>query len=122
MMNLGIWNTRGLNALIKQKEAKDFCVKNKLGLIGLVENKLCCSDMYVDCKTKFFADWEHVHNLQYHPVGRIWILWKSEEFETTVLDLGAQYVHLQIEVRRLNISFFFTVIYAFNATEDMKTL
>ncbi|XP_074277761.1 uncharacterized protein LOC141601384 [Silene latifolia] len=47
----------------------------------------------------FCGGWSYCTNHQCHDGGRIWLLWKEERFNVTVLEMAAQFIHLKIEDR-----------------------
>ncbi|XP_074291884.1 uncharacterized protein LOC141618698 [Silene latifolia] len=57
-----------------------------------------------------------------HPGGRIWILWKNNKVDIEVLDMGAQYMHLNVKDLNTDQCFRATFIYAFNKVEERASL
>ena len=52
MMSIGVWNIRGLNKAVKQKEVIDVIKDNNLGICDVVETHVNCLNLKnVCCRT-----------------------------------------------------------------------
>lgn len=119
--NLFFWNVRDLNSHIKQRELGLFCSKNKVGLVALSETKLRPNKLS-ECKRRIFPSWESVDNGHCHSTARLWVLWRAEEYEVSILDIQVQYMHMEVYSKALFQSFVITTIYASNIASDRMQL
>lgn len=69
------------------------------------------------CHAKYFSQWSKVHNLEHHMGGRLWVLWRPNEYEVEVLDSGDQWLHLTVCKLDSREQFCVTVVYAHNAQQ-----
>ena len=59
MMSIGVWNIRGLNKAVKQKEVIDVIKDNNLGICAVVETHVNCLNLKnVCCRT--FGNWDWI--------------------------------------------------------------
>ena len=75
-MNIGVWNVRGLNDPLKQKDIVGRLKRLKCNLVCLIETRVKESK----CQTivdKVFPGWGQLQNYSSAVNGRIWILWSS---------------------------------------------
>ncbi|XP_074265949.1 uncharacterized protein LOC141588404 [Silene latifolia] len=121
MDNIGSWNVRGMNKLPKQLDIKRFLHQNNVGLYGLVEHKIKGSD-YADVLTKLGQHWNGIHNYNYHPGGRIWIIWVPQVFSITLLHMSAQQITVRVLEQASADSFIFTVVYGSNDDTERRDL
>lgn len=115
--NLLLWNVRGLNSHVKQRELMWFSSKNKCSLLAFLETKLN-KDALVACHKKYFSQWQSLNNCEAHGKTRIWILWREDEYEISLLQRNAQFLHMQITFKANLKSAFLTVVYEFNSAQD----
>ncbi|XP_074305651.1 uncharacterized protein LOC141640871 [Silene latifolia] len=112
-----MWNVRGLNSDIKQKDIKWFLHQNDVNLFGLLETKVKPESLNrVACKVCY--GWNFVTNTSLHNGGRVWILWKANKLSLDVLEMDAQYIHVRIQVQQTGHLFLATFVYAFNKIAD----
>lgn len=119
MDRIAFWNVRGLHAPNKQRELAFLCNKNKIGLLGMIESKMKTKEM---CSYKFFRDWRMENNLHSHPGGRIWVLWRPQEYEVVVLMEHAQFLHLRVKSKVMRMEFQLTIVYGDNRLQARKKL
>ena len=74
-MNVLIWNVRGLNDPVKQKEVVGKVKENKINLVCLLETIIKENKMKAVI-SRHFQGWQMFHNYSEGARnGRIWILW-----------------------------------------------
>lgn len=88
MVNLIVWNVRGLNGPNKQEEVKLLCNNEEVGLIGLLENKVR-KEKFDQVATKLFNGWSHLTNLETHHNGRILIAWRPDYYTVVPMRITA---------------------------------
>ncbi|KAK7259513.1 hypothetical protein RIF29_25122 [Crotalaria pallida] len=71
MDNILVWNIRGFNNPQKQRELRNLCRLNNIGVVVLIENKLRVST-YKAILENFAPGWGYAINIEEHPVGRIY--------------------------------------------------
>ena len=83
-MNFLIWNVRGLNDPLKQKEVVGRVRELKINLVCLIETRVKENKMNAII-SRHFQGWQMVHN--YSEVahnGRIWLLWNGIQVDLVV--------------------------------------
>ncbi|XP_074293495.1 uncharacterized protein LOC141620554 [Silene latifolia] len=120
-MNIGFWNVRGMNLVNKQLVVNRFLHTNNVGLFGLTETKIKPTNLN-KAMTNVFGDWSISTNSSHHFGGRIWILWKPYLFDVTFLEYDAQYIHMRVIDKQSQLSFFHTIVYAFNGISERESL
>ncbi|KAK9733160.1 hypothetical protein RND81_04G047700 [Saponaria officinalis] len=70
----------------------------------------------------FKSGWSLVTNIDQHPGGRIWVLWRAAEYDVTVLNREAQFIHCYCTGVTTKFSFWFTVVYGFNGLAERNSL
>ncbi|KAK9714227.1 hypothetical protein RND81_06G080100 [Saponaria officinalis] len=97
MVNVGLWNIRGLNSLTKQKEIKWFLHKNKVELFGLLETKIRSSGIN-KLAAVLGSSWSFCTNYSCNEKGRVWLLWNLGGFHVQGVECDAQCVYLKCNV------------------------
>ena len=117
-MNVLIWNVRGLNDPIKQKEIVSRIRNNNINLVCLLETRIKESKMKAVI-SRHFQGWQMLHNYsEGAPNGRIWILWN--EAQVDLVDVMDQCITCSVTIgfQRFNLS----VVYASNDGGERKRL
>ncbi|XP_074300594.1 uncharacterized protein LOC141631877 [Silene latifolia] len=70
----------------------------------------------------FCGGWSYCTNHQCHDGGRIWILWKEDRFNVTMVEMTAQFIHLKVKDILTSKQFLVTYVYGFNKIEDRAPL
>ena len=70
LMKLLIWNVRGLNNLLKQKEVVRRIRNLNISLVCLLETRVKHNNMQ-EIINKMFSRWKFLHNYNYASNGRI---------------------------------------------------
>lgn len=117
MDNLIAWNVRGLNSPLKQKEVLAFLLKNKCGLVGLLETKIKPQN-FAKLYSSSFQEWCVVSNINMHKGGRIILLWLDSNFQVDVKFRSPQCIHVAVRSITFRIDFECTVVYAFNGAKE----
>ncbi|XP_074314336.1 uncharacterized protein LOC141649548 [Silene latifolia] len=82
-------------------------------LYGLVETKI----KTIDCTgmlSSFGQQWRGVSNIQYHPGGRIWLIWLDHIFNVNVISMSDQQITARVVEIASGNEFLFSVIYGSN--------
>ncbi|XP_074290351.1 uncharacterized protein LOC141617081 [Silene latifolia] len=103
----------GLNSLTKQKDLKWFLHQNNVGLFGLLETRVRCSN-WNKVHNKVCSDWAICTNNSSHKGGRIWLIWKPSLFTINVLEVTAQTIFAEVMDNGKGTKFRLTVVYGFN--------
>ncbi|KAK9723775.1 hypothetical protein RND81_05G024400 [Saponaria officinalis] len=120
-MIISPWNVRGMNDPLKQQEVLDFFVRNKVDCGAIIETHIKAHSVNA-IKRRFFQRFSLVTNLDFHPGGRLWVLWDSSTVTLRVLQGGAQFLHcslLHIATQRF---FLVTFVYALNRASERLEL
>ncbi|XP_070051572.1 uncharacterized protein LOC142173617 [Nicotiana tabacum] len=115
------WNVRGPKAPNKQNEVTFPCNKEKIGLIGLLETNIKSSRID-QIANKIFGGWHYITNLESHYNGRIWILWRSDYFNVTLIERTTQVVTCEVKYIPMQVEFMVSFVYAFNTSEGKREL
>lgn len=116
-----MWNVRGLNGPIKQKEVLAYVLKNKIGLVGLMETKIKPHN-FSNLYSNIFQGWCVTSNVNIHKGGRIIVFWLDSHFHVDVLWVTAQCIHLRVTSRSHKQVFDCSIIYAFNGAAERKQM
>ncbi|KAL2252888.1 UNVERIFIED_CONTAM: LINE-1 retrotransposable element ORF2 protein [Sesamum indicum] len=113
MLNLAVWNVRGLNKQDHQLALKDLVSEFRLHFLGILETRVQLNNImhiqsYLHPQWKWFTDYNSIGN-------RIWLGWEENFIDVHILDLGEQFVHCRITSKAVNESIIVTVVYG--ATE-----
>ncbi|KAK7273781.1 hypothetical protein RIF29_14844 [Crotalaria pallida] len=119
MDNIACWNIRGLNSPSKQKEVLNFHKRYKVGLLGVLENKLRTNAIEAVMQ-KIAPGWSYFSDTDICPIGRILVLWRKDMFNVLIMARSGQYTHCLVTEKISNNSFFVTFIYAANDHMERK--
>lgn len=72
----------------------------------------------VACHKKWFAPWKSLDNSSQHSKGRIWLLWRKDEFQVQLVAMEKHFLHARVEVKATLQIFYLTVIYASNELNE----
>ena len=86
------WNIKGLNWPNKLEDVKIFLYNNKVGLVGLLETKVKKHNVS-KVAAKVFPWWQWNTNFSLTPKGRIWIAWRPNSYNVSILSQTEQLVH-----------------------------
>ena len=105
MIKLSSWNVRGLNALTKQKEVKEFLHCNGVHLCALLETHVHSGALGGICN-RIFGRWGWGSNVAVSNRGaRIVIGWDMALMDVMFLDLHSQFIHCQVQLKGDNVPF-----------------
>lgn len=110
---ISVWNVRGMNASLKQRDVANFVHTNKVSLMGFVETKLTNSNI-LTCHKKFYSSWHTLDNCDLHPRGRLWIIWREEDFEIIPRIKDSSFIQMEVVYKKLACQFTLTIVYAPN--------
>lgn len=68
LLMIAAWNVRGMNASENQRDVANFVHSNRIGILGLVENKL------LHFHRKMFSTFDSIDTCDAHPRCRVWLL------------------------------------------------
>ncbi|XP_024964142.1 uncharacterized protein LOC112504433 [Cynara cardunculus var. scolymus] len=98
MIKFASWNIRGLNALIKQREVRDFIRVKSLSLCCIIESKVLPSNLG-DVSGRVFGSWNWVSNgLSCTQGTRLIIAWDPSVLSLIVIAQHLQYVNCEIRI------------------------
>ena len=117
-MNILVWNVRGLNHPLKQKEVVSRIRKLNISLVCLLETRVKMPKMQ-EIMGKMFAGWSCVHNYEYARNGRIWMIWK-DVVKVSLISATDQSITSWVDYD--SKKFVLTAIYGSNEGEDRKLL
>ncbi|XP_059630689.1 uncharacterized protein LOC132273684 [Cornus florida] len=118
---IGLWNVRGLNRLVMQKEVKAWLSDSSIVLCGLVETRVN-SSKFQRLKVRIRNNWSWDNNYSADAGGRIWCGWDPLRLDVSVLQTSDQMMLLQVVVRGSNSKFYVTSVYAKNTDNQRKSL
>lgn len=120
MLKLAAWNVRGLNDLVRQVEVRNFVASNKISLMVIIETKVKFSSSSVVMK-KIRTDWGWAHNYDRAYNGRLWVCWDRCVLAVQILQVDAQLIHMRVDILCDNISFLYSVVYAYNSAAQRES-
>lgn len=113
------FNIRGLHN--KLSFVHDFIVNNNLSLFAVLETHVKEGDAR-SLSSSIHRRFQWLFNYEHHSNGRIWLGWDPVIWSVRPLSSSAQQVSCIVSRIADNISFFLTVVYAFNDRMDMRAL
>ncbi|XP_074314658.1 uncharacterized protein LOC141649886 [Silene latifolia] len=109
------------SGVAEMKDVKWFLHQNDVDLFGLLETRVKPGSLN-RVASQVCYNWNYSTNTIMHPGGRIWILWKNDKVDIEVLEMGAQYMHINVKDLNTDQCFRATFIYAFNKVEETTSL
>ncbi|XP_060190867.1 uncharacterized protein LOC132620191 [Lycium barbarum] len=116
-----VWNIRGTNKRLKQKELVTFIKENNVKLVGLVETRVKKNNVAF-ITDRIAPGWQAEYNYDYAVNGRLWVLWDTNVYEVTPLAKEAQYIHCAVKGKQIKVECHMTVVYGYNTVELRKPL
>ncbi|KAL0402627.1 UNVERIFIED_CONTAM: hypothetical protein Slati_4292600 [Sesamum latifolium] len=112
MINLAVWNVRGLNRRDHQVAVSDLISEFQLQFVGLLETRVSIRNVarIQSCLShywKWFVDYTG-------PGNRIWLAWKFDEVDVNVISVLPQIIHCSVLIRHTHISVLVSVVYGAN--------
>ncbi|KAL2251990.1 UNVERIFIED_CONTAM: hypothetical protein Sindi_2321300 [Sesamum indicum] len=111
MLNIAIWNVRGLNKRDHQLALKDLASEYRLYFMGILETRV----LFLLPHWKWFVDYASVGN-------RIWVAWDENEVDVHILEVGNQFMHCRVTNRADSESIIITVVYGASEIADRRSL
>ncbi|KAL2235709.1 UNVERIFIED_CONTAM: hypothetical protein Sindi_1303100 [Sesamum indicum] len=120
MLNLAVWNVRGLNKRDHQLAVKDLISEYRLDFMAILETRVRINNvMHIQSSLlphwKWFVDYATVGN-------RIWIPWDENIVDVHILDLGNQFLHCRVTHRANSESLIITIVYGASEMTDRRSL
>ncbi|KAL2225552.1 UNVERIFIED_CONTAM: hypothetical protein Sindi_2917400 [Sesamum indicum] len=120
MLNIAIWNVRGLNKRDHQLALKDLVSEYRLNFMGILETRVRINSVvhiqsFLLPHWKWFVDYASVGN-------RIWIAWDENEVDVQILEMGNQFIHCRVTNRADSEPLIITVIYGASELADRRSL
>ena len=120
MLNLAVWNVRGLNKRDHQLALKDLISEYRLDFMGILETRVRFNNvMHIQSVLlphwKWFVDYATVGN-------RIWVAWDDNVVDVHILDLGNQFMHCRVTHRADSESLIITIVYGASEMIDRRNL
>ncbi|KAL2224854.1 UNVERIFIED_CONTAM: hypothetical protein Sindi_2939200 [Sesamum indicum] len=120
MLNLAVWNVRGLNKRDHQLALKDLISEYRLDFMGILETRVRINNiMHIQSVLlphwKWFVDYATVGN-------RIWVAWDDNVMDVHILDLGNQIMHCRVTHRTDSESLIITIVYGASEMIDRRSL
>ena len=94
-MNWLIWNIRGFNCPLKQKEVKVKVKKLNVNLVCLVETRVR-EEKAGEIVNSFLPGWKFCFPVSQHGLGRIWVMWREDMFSIQICQTIPQAIHCKI--------------------------
>ncbi|XP_060200704.1 uncharacterized protein LOC132628968 [Lycium barbarum] len=88
---------------------------------GLLEIKIK-KDEFDNIASSLFGGWNHINNLEDHYNGRVWITWRPDYFNFTLISKTAQAITCEVLYVPVQLKFVVTFVYAFKTKEERKGL
>ena len=122
MMSIGVWNIRGLNKGVKQKEVIDVIKENNLGICAVLETHVKILNLKSVC-AKTFGHWDWVSNNSCCEAGtRIIVGWNPRIVDVMVISQSRQVIHCYVRFCESNYSMYLSFIYAASNYLDRRDL
>ncbi|XP_059309968.1 uncharacterized protein LOC132061119 [Lycium ferocissimum] len=95
-MKIATWNVRGFNKVFNYKEFLRVIKKEQIDIIAVVEHRV----LKLKAKqiiSKVVPGWKWAENYGSSDRGRIWILWKPEVMDVSVIHVENQMIHCLVK-------------------------
>ncbi|KAK9715370.1 hypothetical protein RND81_06G160600 [Saponaria officinalis] len=120
LMIIATWNVRGINHPSKQQELKQFFLKHKVDVMGVLETRVKAHKFMVVQRGAFSHNWRLEHNYAHHPNGRIWLAWNKANVLIKDVQLSPQMISCLVHVGK--VCFFLSIVYGFNTRAGRQAL
>ena len=117
-MKILVWNVRGLNHPLKQKEVVNRINKLQVCIVCLLETRVK-ENKKQEIVDKWFAGWRLLQNYSHALNGQIWLLWR-DYCQVSLVDTTDQ--SITINTQYDSHFFFFSAIYGCNEGNDRRRL
>lgn len=115
------WNIKGLNQPFKLKELKPFLAQNKMDLLGCLETKIKYNKR--DTITMLLGkEWTCTTDYNADHTRRVWICWKHQQDNVTIVLTTPQLVHCYVEGKGSSFVSFMISVYGYNTTISRKDI
>lgn len=122
MIKLGMWNIRGLNASIKQREVSDLIRNLGLSLCCVVESRLK-PDHMIDVCNRVFGRWSWMSNASVSLYGtRIICAWDPNMLSVMSIDINAQFINCEVKISGDPDPVFLSCVYGCNNGVERREL
>ncbi|XP_058776813.1 uncharacterized protein LOC131651162 [Vicia villosa] len=115
------WNVRELNKKERHLEIKAHLKRLQVPCMALLETKVKENNA-ARIRQTFGNDWDWIDNYDYHPNGRIWVMWKHKELKVKIQTKGDQFIHCELSDNYGHKLCLITFIYAHNQLMERKKL
>ncbi|KAK1266030.1 hypothetical protein QJS04_geneDACA002566 [Acorus gramineus] len=121
MIDMCIWNVRGLNNRVKQLEVKRFLDQRQPTIFALLETKVNSLNMeLVKCSLR--RDFSLLTNNSPTSAGRIWVLWDPEVVHIRPVISNDQFLHCEVTSNVQPMKWLISVVYASNSATQRALL
>nr|XP_043620341.1 uncharacterized protein LOC122592208 [Erigeron canadensis] len=122
MLQLVVWNIRGMNNVVKQNEALQIMKNERAHVCAFIEIHLKMNSVN-KVSNKVFRNWDWVSNVQHSPSScRIVLGWNSDMVRLMVIEKSKQVIFCVIEIIPTRQRFFCSVVYASNSGTERRDL
>ncbi|XP_022027000.1 uncharacterized protein LOC110928098 [Helianthus annuus] len=119
---MAVWNIRGLNRPLKQREVRLLVSENKLSVCALLESHVDISKLAKVCNN-VFRSWNWTSNGSLCDRGtRIILGWNADVVDIMILAQSDQVIHAQVVSKIDNSSVFVSFVYAKNKYQERRSL
>lgn len=108
-----VWNIRGLNSPLKQREVKSLVKRLKISIFCLVETRVKEGNAEVIQKC-IAPSWGFIHNYSRHYNGRIWVCWNPNLVNICGVHVHAQSITCEISEKVGPVSWIHSFVYGSN--------
>ena len=120
MLNIAVWNVRGLNKRDHQLAIQDLVSDYRLHFLGILETRVRLNNVmpiqsFLLPQWKWFVDYATIGN-------RIWLAWDENIIDVHVLDSGEQFLHCRVTSRTDNEVVIITIAYGASDVIDRRAL
>ena len=120
MLNIAVWNVRGLNKRDHQLAIQDLVSDYRLHFLGILETRVRLNNVmpiqsFLLPQWKWFVDYATIGN-------RIWLAWDENIIDVHVLDSGEQFLHCRVTSRTDNEVVIITIVYGASEVIDRRAL
>ncbi|KAJ9536674.1 hypothetical protein OSB04_un000147 [Centaurea solstitialis] len=122
MFKFAMWNIRGLNSPIKQRQVNELLKEYDISCCAIIETHVHANSLSEIC-SQTFGNWHWCSNHLVCDHGtRIILAWDMRRVDVVTMEIHAQFIHCQIRLHGNLEPFFVSCIYGENRTVARRGL
>ncbi|KAJ6414414.1 hypothetical protein OIU84_003417 [Salix udensis] len=117
----GSWNIRGLNGLNKQIAVRDWIIRNRLGMVGLLKPRFWLA---IEKRLRMVCNmqpWSYIMNAQPDGKSRIMVGWDPTKFHVVCASIDHRWITCNVNSLAASTQFTITFVYGMHSRRIDKS-